>query len=198
MKIIIHSCFSLLLLLTIRCSPKENEIAKASIQVKQRLFHFTIDTAEKKPIVRESDNGQQGLIILASDDTLYYRFGYTIYTLAENDPVVVVATSKADTTYYTSTYEAIQQRVVFVRKPNYDIDRIRRQNVFFDTVDGYTAKLTLPRVVGNGGIVGMYIDSLSADSGEDFKFSMFGRGKDSMTNAALLKLFKTIKFTLER
>lgn len=95
--------------------------------------------------IKSENNEYEGFLISESKDTIVYKFGFHINKLSEQDPDVIYFPGPA-----TSLEGIDETRQVVTNKLNYDIDHFRKQNVFFDTIDGFPAKIVAPRVHGKG------------------------------------------------
>ncbi len=185
----------LLGLLTIGCgSPVNSESEELTL----KMFSCKVGLTDSIQTLSQSDDGYKGQLLLNGADTVYFNFGYSIDNLSENDPEVV---------YYPYDEDSIRNKldsnlvdvksIIYTKKPNFDIDEFRKQNVEYTTVFGYRTKITCPREITKGGITGMYVDSLRKDAGGRFKFNFYAKNLDSLNNQRLLKVFKTVKFNLK-
>jgi hypothetical protein len=160
-----------------------------------KMFSGNMDQAKDLKVMSESNDGYGGKLLLNGTDTIYFNFGYSIDNLSEKDPAVV---------YYPYNENSIRDKldtslvdpreIIYTKKPNFDIDEFRRQNITYITVSGYRAKLTFPREIARGGTTGLYIDSLRKDNGGTLKFNFYARNLDSASNQAILTIIKSIEF----
>ena len=186
--------FSIIALTGLGCSNVNNEE-----RVQLKLFSFQLPSLIKsQPLVHQDNDGYRGTVILKNFDTVSFSFGYDIDNLSEKDPAVIYypynedsIRSKLDTSLVNP------EKIVYTKKPNFDIDEFRKQNVHFEIVSGYKAKITVPREVGNGGITGIYIDSLREDYGGRLKFNFYSKNLDSLQSQELLKAIRSIRFNLK-
>jgi hypothetical protein len=161
-----------------------------------KLFSIQ-DSSMPISIIVQSGDGYNGKFLFNSSDTIYFNFGYDIDNLSEKDPAVIYYPhNEADIRNNLDTALVDPSKIVYTNKPNVDIDEFRKQNVYFEIISGYKAKLTLPREVRNGGITGMYVDSLRKDDGGRLKFNLYARNLDSLHNQNLIKAIRNIKFHL--
>lgn len=161
-----------------------------------KLFSIQNSILKSDSIINESDDGRNGMIVSENLDTIYFNFGYDIDNLSEKDPAVI---------YYPHNEEDIRnnldtalvdpRKIVYTNKPNFDIDEFRKQNVFFDTVSGLHAKITVPRRVGRG-ITGVYIDSIKSDAGGRLKFNFYATNLDSAKQERMLRAIRSIKLKM--
>lgn len=189
-KLAYNSLFLLTIIVFERCGGDENDIAIKKVSMV--LFDVNFDTLSgNRVITKENDEGYAGTIYVNSIDTLFFNFGYDIKNLAEHDPAVFVFPYRTDT-IKIDTSIVKPQDVIFTNKPNFDIDEFRKQNVYFDTVSGLHAKITVPRRVGRG-ITGVYIDSIKSDAGGRLKFNFYAKDLDSIKQERMLKVIRSIK-----
>jgi hypothetical protein len=149
--------------------------------------------------IEQSGNGDTGKILFGTHDTIYFNFGYEIDNLSEKDPSVI---------YYPYDEKIIKNnldssivdpnRIVYTKKTNFDIDEYRNQNVYFEIISGLPAKITLPRRLENGGMVGVYFDSLKNDEGGRMKFNFYSKNIDSKAIKTVLTVIRSIKFNIVR
>lgn len=161
-----------------------------------KLFSIQNSILKSDSIINESDDGRNGMIVSENLDTIYFNFGYDIDNLSEKDPAVI---------YYPHNEEDIRnnldtalvdpRKIVYTNKPNFDIDEFRKQNVFFDTVSGLHAKITVPRRVGRG-ITGVYIDSIKSDAGGRLKFNFYATNLDSAKQERMLRAIRSIELKM--
>lgn len=172
-------------------------------QVKQEealsLKLFSIHESSLKPssIITQSDDGYRGKILSNNLDTIYFNFGYDIDNLSEKDPAVIYYPyNEADIRNNLDTAIVDPDKIIYTRKPNFDIDEFRKQNVYFEVISGYKSKLTLPREIKNKGLTGIYVDSLRKDNGGRLKFNLYAKNLDSLQNQNLLRAIRSIRFHL--
>jgi len=177
------------------CSP--NMVSKES-RLELQLFSLEISTPGKNPLLYQSIDGFKGEFLLFESDTVYFNFGYDIDNLAESDPAVVFFPYNEDSIRKNLDTSLVDpKRIVYTKKTNFDIDEFRKQNVYFEMIYGYIAKITLPRKIANGGLTGVYVDSLKIDSGGRLKFNLFAKDLDSLKQVQLLKSIRSIRFKVE-
>lgn len=174
--------------------PGNSDIKKLSL----KRFSCNVEVTDSIQIISQSGDGYDGKLLLNQADTVYFNFGYSIDNLSESDPEVVYypydedsIREKLDTAFIDS------KRIVYTRKPNFDMDEFRKQNVEYKTISGNRAKITFPREITKGGITGMYVDSLQEDSGGRLKFNFYAKNLDSLSNQRLIQVFKTVEFSLK-
>lgn len=85
-------------------------------------------------------------------------------------------------------------KIIFSDQPNIDIDNYRKQNIFFDTISDFLAKIIIPRKKGIG-FTGIYFDSIGYyKTIGRMKFNLYGKDLKPKNQELLLKVLKTIKF----
>lgn len=164
-----------------------------------KLFSFKAPYTEVVSTIEQSENGDTGKILFGKYDTIYFNFGYEIDNLSEKDPSVI---------YYPYDEKIIRNnldssivdpnRIVYTKKINFDIDEYRNQNVYFEIISGLPAKITLPRRLESGGMVGVYFDSLKKDEGGRLKFNFYSKSVDSISINTMLNAIRSIKFKVVR
>lgn len=130
-----------------------------------------------------------GLIVIKEgNDTLFYDKGYYSNNLAESNLRVLSNEAKA---YIKDTTD-----IVFVPseilEQGIDIDKYRKQNILFNTVNNVLLKITIPRTPENG-FTGVYIDSVGNDNLGRIKFNLYGNNLKYGNQKDLLKAISTIK-----
>lgn len=186
----------LLLIFEIIACTNKNEGDKTTI-LRLRMYSIEFLPSDSTKIIDESQNGNHGKLLFANRDTVYFNFGYEIDNLAEKDPsVVYYPYDESSIRPYLDTTITNPENIVYTNKPNFDIDEFRKQNVYYEGVGGYRAKLSVPRDIKKGGITGVYIDSLQKQEGGRLKFNFFVKNADSLQSLHFLKVIKTIRFNL--
>ena len=64
--------------------------------------------------------------------------------------------------------------------------------VTYETIDGYKAKVVVPKVTGNG-ITGVYFDKLGDEGPQRTRFNLYGENFTSSQQETALKIFRTLK-----
>ena len=186
-----------LLILFYSCSTDKQ---RRAMKINLKMFSLNFDSITQQPFVVEDSFGLKGKILLGGwKDTIHFNFGYgDLDNLAEKDPTVVYHAYNIDTLKSNIDPEFIDtSKVIFTNKINYDIDEFRKQNVHFDSISAYRAKITVPREISRGGITGVYFDSLRKDDGGRLKFNFYSTNLDSLQSNQLLKAIKSISFNLK-
>jgi hypothetical protein len=81
----------------------------------------------------------------------------------------------------------------FGKTDNVTLEKVRKSNVKWVTIDGYKTKLLTAKKPGVG-LTGIYIDSLRLENGTKIKFVMSGKGLSSQQQDQFLTAIKTLKF----
>jgi hypothetical protein len=131
-----------------------------------------------------------GGIVTDARDTLSFDLGWYSNKLYEGFPYILDSSSINS----IDTNVVDINSIIFVKDGHkIDPDKYIKNNISWDTVDGYKAKIVFPRKSGTG-TTGIYIDSLwKSGSGID-KFNLYGEDLGSNNEKQLLKSVKTIKF----
>jgi hypothetical protein len=189
--------FSILILTAVSCNNGSSVGDKERVELKN--FSFQLPSFVKsQPVIHQNDDGDNGSIIIKELDTILFNFGYDIDNLSEKDPAVIYYPYNEDSIRSKLDTSLVDpKKIVYTKKPNFDIDEFRKQNVYFEAVSGYTAKITVPRQIEKGGITGMYVDSLRKDPGGRLKFNFYTKDLDSLKNDELLKIIRSIQFNLK-
>ncbi len=64
--------------------------------------------------------------------------------------------------------------------------------VTYETIDGYQAKIVVPKVTGNG-ITGIYFDNLGSEGSQQTNFNIYGENFSPSQQETVLKIFRTLK-----
>jgi len=86
-------------------------------------------------------------------------------------------------------------KFILANNPLYDIDRYRKQNVGFFTIEGvFEAKITYPRIHGIG-LTGIYVDSIRHVNGSEvLQFNLYAKNLVVHKEEMLKKAIRTIRF----
>ncbi|RPD39567.1 hypothetical protein EG028_18080 [Chitinophaga barathri] len=159
------------------------------------FFSILADTNSFKPLENRLVNKNHGFLLMNGSDTIYYNFGYDVDNLSEMDKKIIFYPGDVSDMWNIIDSTLINKEdVVFVNKPNYDIDELRTQNVRFIQVSGFRVKITFPREINKGGLTGVYIDSVKKTEGGRLKFNLYAKDLDSMQNEELLNAIQTLQF----
>lgn len=166
-----------------------------------KFTKFNITFNSPLSFVSEDSSGYRGLFLPYNwKDTVYFNLGYgDISSLFETLPEVIY------TAYDTNSIKAnidsslidTTKLIIYTNKISLDQDELRRQNVYFEKIAGYKAKITLPIQIEKGGMTGVYFDSLRKDSGGRLKFNLYANNLDSVHSGQLVQAIRTIRFHLK-
>ncbi|WP_120515706.1 hypothetical protein [Chitinophaga barathri] len=175
----------------IGCVKKSNKFSRLNMG----FFSILADTNSFKPLENRLVNKNHGFLLMNGSDTIYYNFGYDVDNLSEMDKKIIFYPGDVSDMWNIIDSTLINKEdVVFVNKPNYDIDELRTQNVRFIQVSGFRVKITFPREINKGGLTGVYIDSVKKTEGGRLKFNLYAKDLDSMQNEELLNAIQTLQF----
>lgn len=176
-------------------SQKNTEERKISF----KMFDAVFFSVMSNPMILESDDGYNGSVIYSTKDTIWFNFGYDINNLSEKDPVVIFSPYDEDSIRMNLDTTLVDpSRIIYTKKPNFDIDEFRIQNVFFEIVSDRQAKITIPRQAEKVGVSGIYVDSLFSTEGGRLKFNFYARNLDSLRQDLLLQTIRSIRFKIPR
>jgi hypothetical protein len=152
---------------------------------------FTIETPKGWTRIKaQGIDSYIGEIAIDNTDTLHFDLGWYSNNLNEYEPTILDSSmiSSIDTSLVNIS------EIIFVKNSRrVDPDKYKKNNVSWDTTDGYIAKIVFPRQSGIG-TTGIYIDSLwQSGSGID-RFNLYGNNLSSVNEKKLLAALKTLKF----
>jgi hypothetical protein len=161
-----------------------------------KYFSIVAKFSDSIKIISKSQDDYNGDFTIGLD-TVHFNFGHDINNLAEIDPQIVFYPYNEDSLRKNLDTTLVNpSQIVYTKKPNFDIDEYRKQNVYFESIGGFKGKITVPRVEHNGGITGVYFDSLLQDEGGRLKFNLYSKMVDSVRSENLIRSIKTIQFHL--
>ncbi len=160
------------------------DLGKSSIELNSAVF------------IKNPDSLSEGKVLWNGIDTIYFQYGLHVNNLSENDKkLIFLPFGNNDSLIKTLDSNVVDvKQIAFTNKPDPDIDEFRKQNVFFETISGFRAKIIQPRMPGNGGITGVFFDSVGKTSVSRLKFHLYSPQLDSLKTNELLKAIRTIKF----
>ena len=153
---------------------------------------FSIETPKgwTKVTVQGTDSYVANIAI-DSKDTLEIDIGPYSWDIAEYDSVRLDGKlryiSERDTSFTPILYDSAE------------LYQVKRSNMFWDTVNGYKAKILVPIQSGKG-YTGIYIDSLWTTENSIYgknvvsKFNLYGENLKPENEKAVLQAIKTLKF----
>jgi|GEM_PF-316287 len=186
--------FSVVTLLLFSCN---SDLKQNKNKTELTLFDIQLPEANgnEPPVIKEFDEGYRGVIKINDYDTIYFNFGIDINNLSEIDPSVIYYPYENDSLRKNLDTSLVDPtKIIYTKKQNFDIDEFRKQNVNFSNISGFSAKITFPRNYRNGGITGVYFDSLGTTSGGRIKFNCYSKISDSINSKKLIESINTIKF----
>lgn len=132
---------------------------------------FTIETPKSWTKIKElGTDSYVGKIAIDNKDTLDFDLGWYSNKLYETD-VTILDSSMMN---LVDTNAVNFYSILFVKNKNLvDPDKYRKNNISWDTIDGYRAKIVYPRQSGIG-ITGVYIDSLWQAGSDVDRFNLYG------------------------
>ena len=143
-------------------------------------------------VTKQGVDSKYGTIYLDNSDSAVFDYGWHSDKLYEWDPVIM------DSNQIANVDTANRQEIIFVENSRtVDRDKYKKNNVFWDTIDGKEAKIVLPRKSGTG-ITGVYFHRLHSDLYDmrnPLTFSLNGENLKPENEQKLLKAIKTLKFS---
>jgi len=107
-------------------------------------------------------------------DTIAYNLGFIVSPLSDAIPEIVYLPPNDNTIDTTSSVDN-DKSIIVVRRKDYDNDRYRKQNIVFKNYNNKTVKYTFPIDTFQGGVVGVYYDSLKVTKYGILKFNAFSK-----------------------
>jgi hypothetical protein len=152
---------------------------------------FTIEAPNNwTPIKQKGIDSYIGLIAIDKKDTLSFDLGWYTDMLYETD--ITILDSSMIGAIDTNTVDI--NSILFVKNSSLvDLDKYRKNNISWDSINGFKAKIVSPRKSGIG-ITGIYIDSVRGSGPYTDRFNLYGTNLTPENEKDLLKVFKTLKF----
>ncbi len=152
---------------------------------------FTIETPKSWTKIKEQGTDSYvGKIAIDNKDTLDFDLGWYSNKLYETD-VTILDSSMMN---LVDTNAVDFYSIIFVKDKNLvDPDKYRKNNISWDTIDGYKAKIVYPRRPGVG-ITGVYIDSLWQAGSDIDRFNLYGTNLSPDNEKKVLQILQTLKF----
>lgn len=151
---------------------------------------FTIEVPKSwQQIKARGADSYVGSIAIDERDTLGFDLGWYSNTLSESEPQII---ERSMLKYFTQPFDTSEWIIVESRK-GIDPDKYKKQNVSWDTIDGYKAKIVYPRKTGTG-ITGVYIDSLRVRGSNIDRFNLYGDNLKPENEKKVLEVLRTLKF----
>jgi hypothetical protein len=153
--------------------------------------NFTIDAPKSwKPIKEKGVDSYVGRIVIDENDTLSFDLGCYSNKLYESVSLALDSSmiDSVDT-------DVIDMRtLLFVNNgARVNLDKLTKNEVLWDTIDGRKAKVVYPKKSGRG-TTGIYIDSLWVRGFDVDKFNLYGEDLKPENEKKVLQALKTIKF----
>ncbi|MCW3111037.1 MAG: hypothetical protein JWQ09_5543 [Segetibacter sp.] len=152
---------------------------------------FTIETPNSWTKIKERGaDSYVGRIAIDGKDTLDFDLGWHSNKLYETD--VTMLDSSMINSIDTSAVDI--NSIIFVKDKNLvDPDKYRKNNISWDSIGGYRAKIVYPRQSGIG-ITGVYIDSLWQAGSGVARFNLYGTNLKPDNEKKVLEFLRTLKF----
>jgi hypothetical protein len=173
------------------CTDKKTE-PSASKNKTLDFKKFTIDVPNHwTPVEVQGTDSYVRQIAVGQGDTLIFDYGYYSNSLREYDPTILPTSYLAD----MLKNERDTSGIIFTDHPEkVNIDKVKKQNVTFDSISGFEAKIVFPRKSGRG-LTGVYFDSLGNDGGGigRTRLNLIGNNLTKSNEQDLLNAIQTIK-----
>lgn len=183
--------FPIIFLSLIACN-NSNDINSKLKNSKNHILDFnafTIETPETwKKVEEKGIDSYVGGIVIDEKDTLFFDLGWYSNKLNEDPPRIIERYMLEKVKIEDSTDLIIVENIRKI-----DFDKYRKQNIIWDTIDNYNAKIVFPIRPGIG-MTGVYIDSLWGSEYAVDKFNLYGSNLKPENEKVLLKAIRTIKF----
>lgn len=178
---------ALLLLLFIGCADNNPKVDKQTLD----FSSFSIVTPSSWTIIKaQGVDSYVGRIAIDNTDTLNFDLGWYSNKLYEYEPTILDSSmiGSIDTSMVGTS------EIIFVKnRMRVDPDKYKKNNVWWDTIDGRKAKIVFPRKSGIG-TTGIYIDSLWQSGSDVDRFNMYGDNLKPANEKIFLEALKTLKF----
>lgn len=135
-----------------------------------------------------------GFQVLDTVDTLFYNVGYIVSNLSEQIPDV---TFIPDMDNFVLDSGISLNDFKYTNRRNFDIDRYRKQNIFYLKDGNLVKKYTFPIDTLEGGLIGLYIDSMSWNEREVVQFNAFVVNPSSGKNRLIQDALKTVNVNIK-
>lgn len=152
---------------------------------------FTIEVPKSWQKINETGiDSYIGRIAIDNKDTLDFDLGW--YSNKLYEPDITILDSSLIHSLDTNMIDI--NAIIFVKDKHLtDPDKFRKNNVSWDTISGYAAKIVYPRKSGIG-TTGIYIDSLWASGPAVDRFNLYGENLQPENEKKVLKALRTLKF----
>jgi len=86
--------------------------------------------------------------------------------------------------------------MIIMNTKSWDPDKFRKNNIYWDTISGYEAKIIIPIRSGQG-TTGVYFDSCGVYYNQKANFNLYGNNLNPTHQKELLLAIQTLKFKKE-
>lgn len=169
-------------------------IIVCSCSSKKKMYDaqlFTFSYSGKKEVMNIAYSDFSGIFLFNNTDTAYYNFGYNVSTLTESIPELVIIPDVSDEEIEAIAKDNHDKQFTNVR--NADIDRLRKQNLFFLYRDNQIWKYLKPIDTSKYGITGLYVDSMLVDSKGVVRFNFYFKKLIKMSYLEAEEIIKSIR-----
>jgi hypothetical protein len=176
----------LISILVIGCSDTKPKEEKHILD----LGYFTIETPKDwtSKIGYSTFAAEAGEIMINTQDTLnLYISSIFENSLTETDSVIIYQNKIPP---FKPNYSPSKGLIIDSVKP-VDLDKYRKNNISWDTIDGLKAKIIFPRQTGIG-TTGVYFEKIPDNYNS---LVLYGENLEPANEKLLLQALKTIKFT---
>jgi len=179
-----HCLIFFILIFLMSCSDNKNLLKGNDI--------FSLKSSTSKSIRFVPLNNLKGYVVIDNSDSLFYSIGYFLSNLSEINRKYTYMPQSDPPTIIDSSM--LSEDIFFANRKDFDNDRLRRQNIFFKRMDIGIYKYTFPVDTNNGGLVGVYADSLAvSEESRILKFNAFFENSSPGSFARNIKIIKSIK-----
>lgn len=162
-----------------------NPSSQLDYKINNDLFQVYFDA---KPVLIAGATTYNGVFVLNEVDTFYYDIGFVISNLSEDCKEVV---------YTKDSVELLNSShgVVYVRDKQFDVDKLRRQNIEFFSSGDLRVKMTYPIDTVTNGLIGIYVDSVLNTRLGNVKMNLFSYGLKKTSYEQVKCSLRKIKFS---
>ena len=156
-------------------------------KTKNEIFSFNGDFYG----IKEKKTSEFTGYYLMNMDTLFYNIGFNIHSLNEELPSVIYIPDRKNFKFDPNVDSSGK---IFVDRKDFDVDKYRKQNIYFEHLEkGSIKKFTFPVDTIKGGIVGIYIDSLDYGPYGVLQFNLYVANPSFGSYSKFMNLIKTVK-----
>ena len=144
-----------------------------------------------KELKSDACDSNAGIIVTKNLDSIY--FDYVMYSNSlEENPLIIDRRHLKEIPSHDSKIDT-SAFVIVKSTENVNIDDYVKSKISYKNVDGYRAKVLIPKKIGKG-ITGIYIDKIENKLHGEVKFNFMGENLTKETQTELLKAVTTLKF----